>query len=127
MNSRTWVFVLYEWWICREGEEQMHSHTDNKFLCYNSLLLVTQAEEHKSYSRSLYSLVTPVWIAGCWVQSPKSSVFTGQLWPFCRAMLEFFPWVFLIFLILLQGRILKINPGICRLHWEFNFGSPCVW
>jgi len=40
---------------------------------------------------------------------------------------NFFHGFFLFFCVHLQGRILKINPGICRLHWEFNFGSPCVW
>ena len=113
---------MYEQWICRDSEEQMHSHTDNKFLRYNSLLLVTQAQEHKSYSRSLL-----YGSQGAGFNPQRCNICAVQLWPFCRTMLEFFPWVFLIFCIYLHGRILKINPGLCRLHWEFNFGCPCVW
>ena len=127
-NSRSWLSDLYEWWICRENEEQMHSYTDNKILCYSSLISVTQAQEHKPYSTSLYSIITPMDRTMLGSVPVQCNICTGQLQPFCRAMFRFFLWVFLIFFfyISLQGRILNINLGICRLHWEFNSGSVCV-
>jgi hypothetical protein len=46
--------------------------------------------------------------------------FVEQCW-------NFFHGFFLFYIYIFARKILKINPGVCRLHWEFNFGSPCVW